>query len=124
VDHVGGRGLAHSVRRGRIAADLGRGLGVAALVGLSTFLYTLVFGDVGWVTAAAAAAPALFAGLWGRQYGAGLIAGLTVPWLLPPTVLAMVGYAIYWALERTAGAVLTWLGRAPHDPGTMAPEGM
>jgi hypothetical protein len=97
---------------------------VAALLGLSTFLYTLVIGDPSWVTVAAGVAPALFAGLWGRQYGAGLIAGLTVPWLLPPTVLAVIGYAIYWVLESIVGVALGWLGRAPKDPGTMAAEGM
>lgn len=97
---------------------------LAAVIGMSTLLYTATFGDVGWVTVAAAAAPALFAGLWGRQYGAGLIAGVAAPWLLPPSVVAVIGYAIYYVIERVYGQVLTWLGRGPKDPGTMLPEGM
>lgn len=97
---------------------------VAALAGIATFLYTVTFGDVGLVTVAAGLAPAVFAGLWGRQYGAGLIAGITAPWLLPPTVLAAIGYVIYVALEWIAGSVSRLLRRGPADPGTFLPEGM
>ncbi|CAN5901451.1 hypothetical protein BH23ACT10_BH23ACT10_29990 [soil metagenome] len=97
---------------------------VAALAGIATFLYTATFGDVSRVTVAAGLAPAVFAGLWGRQYGAGLIAGIAAPWLLPPTVLAVIGYAIYVVLEWIAGRVLGRAGRRPAEGGTYLPEGM
>lgn len=48
-------------------------------------------------------APALFAFLWERQYGAGLCGAFTAVWLLPPTALGALGFGIYYCLERFAG---------------------
>lgn len=51
-------------------------------------------------------APFVFALLWGRQYGAGLVAALAAPWILPPTVFGTIGFGIYAALEWIAGWVV------------------
>jgi hypothetical protein len=34
------------------------------------------------------------AALWGKQYGAGLIAAINAPWILPISVVALIGSAI------------------------------
>ena len=47
----------------------------------------------------AAVLPFVASVLWGRQYGAGLVAALSAPWLLPPSVLAVLGYWVYRELE-------------------------
>lgn len=44
--------------------------------------------------------PIVSSALWGKQYGAGLVAAGAAIWLLPPTVLAAVGYLLYWLIER------------------------
>jgi Protein of unknown function (DUF1353) len=49
--------------------------------------------------------------LWGRQIGAGLVAAAAALWILPPTVVAALGYAVYWVLERLARAI-----GGPPDP--------
>lgn len=48
----------------------------------------------------AATAPVVAGLLWGRQWGASIVAALAAPWILPPTVLAVVGYVIYAVIER------------------------
>lgn len=101
---------------------------VAAADGITTFGFAWANGDARllWLSAAA---PALFAGLWGRQYGAGLVAAIAAPWLLPPTVLALLGYLVYLALEWIGDQivhVLVRLGRIPpdkRDTGTYVPGG-
>lgn len=40
--------------------------------------------------------------LWGRQYGAGLVAAIAALWILPAAALGGLGYVIYLALERVA----------------------
>lgn len=50
-----------------------------------------------------ALAPFVFAVLWGRQYGAGLVAALAAPWLVPPTVFGAAGFGVYAVLEGVAG---------------------
>ena len=47
--------------------------------------------------------PFVAAGLWGRQYGGGIIAAIAGLWILPAAVLAGVGYVIYGILERIFG---------------------
>lgn len=75
---------------------------LASLAGMGTAVAALLRGD--WLLlAGAAVAPFLFAALWGRQYGAGLLGALAAPWLLPPTVVGMVGFWVYALLERLAG---------------------
>lgn len=54
------------------------------------------------------------AALWGHQYGGGLIAAACSLWLAPPTILAMIGYGVYWILEKLLSFVpLPWFTRAP-----------
>lgn len=73
------------------------GIGTTALViGLVTSSWLLVL--------AAVLAPLLGAGLWGHQYGAGLLASYVgVPWIMPPTVFALIFYAIYRLAEYLLG---------------------
>ena len=47
----------------------------------------------------AALTPMAASALWGKQWGAGLVAALTAAWLIPPAVFAAFGYAIYWLIE-------------------------
>ena len=49
--------------------------------------------------------PVAAAGLWGRQYGAGIVAAIAALWILPAAVLAGLGYLIYLGLERAADAI-------------------
>lgn len=48
-------------------------------------------------------APFVFAALWWRQYGAGLVAAAAAPWVLPPTIFGAAGFYVYAALEWLAG---------------------
>ncbi|MEM9037776.1 MAG: DUF1353 domain-containing protein [Actinomycetota bacterium] len=54
---------------------------------------------------ASALTPFVAGGLWGKQWGAGLVAAVAAPWILPPSVLAIAGYCIYWVLERAGRLV-------------------
>lgn len=92
---------------------------LAAVVGMTTFVLAARDGDIARM-AAALAAPAIFAFLWGKQYGAGLVAAVAAPWLLPPTVLSMAGYLIYRGLELVIGSTLNEQRRGT---GTVDPEG-
>lgn len=92
---------------------------LAAAAGMTTFVLAAADGDIIRM-AAALAAPAIFAFLWGKQYGAGLIAAVAAPWLLPPTVLSIAGYLIYRGLELAIGTVLSEQRRGT---GTVDPEG-
>ena len=77
---------------------------VASLVG-TTVAVIGVATDRWALLAFASVAPLLFALLWERQYGAGLVAAYTAVWVLPPTVLGAIGYGIYRLLEEVAGLV-------------------
>ena len=39
--------------------------------------------------------------LWGKQYGGGLLAAGSGPWLALPALIAALGYGVYWLLEKT-----------------------
>lgn len=43
--------------------------------------------------------------LWGEQAGAGLVAAGAALWLLPPTIIAALGYGVYWLFERVLSAL-------------------
>jgi Protein of unknown function (DUF1353) len=43
--------------------------------------------------------------LWGKQYGAGIVAAAAALWILPAAAFAGIGYLIYLGLERVAKAV-------------------
>jgi hypothetical protein len=63
----------------------------------------LGLGPVAWF-GVAAGLPIVSAPLWGRQYGASLVAALAVPWILPPAMLAAAGWLVYRALEGVFGS--------------------
>ena len=50
-------------------------------------------------------APFAAAGLWGEQYGAGIVAAVAALWILPAAALAGVGYLVYLGLEWIAARV-------------------
>ena len=77
---------------------------VAAVAGLVTTVFAALTANWG-LLAAAALTPLVFALLWGRQYGAGLVASYSAPWVLPPTVLGAMGYGAYWCFEQLASLV-------------------
>ncbi|MBT8492934.1 MAG: DUF1353 domain-containing protein, partial [Deltaproteobacteria bacterium] len=72
---------------------------LGSIAGHGVAIYAAVAGTW-WLFAAAALAPVLFAGLWGRQYGAGIVGAYSAPGILPPTLLGVIGYWVYWILER------------------------
>jgi hypothetical protein len=75
-----------------------------SIVGMTALVGAVV--DHSWMLAGIAAGlPFLAAVLWGRQYGAGLVATLAAPWLLPPSVVAIAGYLVYLALEGITGGL-------------------
>jgi hypothetical protein len=55
--------------------------------------------DPALLLVASLVAPFVFSVLWGRQYGAGLVASFVAPWILPPAVFALLGYIVYWVIE-------------------------
>lgn len=55
------------------------------------------------LTGIAVILPFVSAPLWGKQYGASLIAAIAAIWILPAALLAAVGYLVYQVLERIAG---------------------
>jgi hypothetical protein len=59
--------------------------------------------DAGVLLAVAVLLPFVAAPLWGKQYGAGLVAAIAALWILPAAVLAGLGYLVYLILERLAG---------------------
>jgi hypothetical protein len=97
--------------------------GLAKLLGLIVWFVASIAGMATAVVAVAtqswplfllsAVAPFVLALLWGRQYGAGLVAALAAPWLVPPTVLGVAGFCIYAVLERIAGLVVERTLRRP-----------
>jgi hypothetical protein len=72
---------------------------LAACAGISAAVFGVVTGTW-WLVGVAAVAPLAFSLLWQRQYGAGVVAAYTAAWVLPPTILGMIGYWIYLALEE------------------------
>ncbi len=95
----------------------------AALLGMAMLVIAWRNGSTTWV-AVALILPFVAAGLWGRQYGAGIIAAIAAPWLLPPTVLAVVGYGVYAVLERARELVVGSPKPGQPEPGTIMPEGV
>ncbi len=75
---------------------------IASIAGMTTFVVGLATGNA-LAVIVATFAPFLFAGLWGRQYGASIVAAYSAPWILPPTIFAWAGYLIYLAAEWFVG---------------------
>ncbi|MGI9597835.1 MAG: DUF1353 domain-containing protein [Acidimicrobiales bacterium] len=71
-----------------------------ALAGLVTMIAAAAGGQ--WLLTGVLAfpAPVVFSALWGRQYGAGIVAAYAiVPWLLPPMVISLVFLGLYAVAE-------------------------
>ena len=68
---------------------------VAAVAGGFWFGGQGEWGMVGWI----ALSPIVVAGLWWRQYGAGLVAAYAMPLLLPPTLMAVAADLILAGLD-------------------------
>ena len=77
-----------------VLATFGLSLGFYAAVTVNPLLFLL-----------AAVLPALSAPLWGKQWGASLVAAVAVPWILPAAAVGIVGYVIYTLLETIIDAV-------------------
>lgn len=92
---------------------------LASLAGQAVTVVGALQGQWGLV-AVAALAPLAFGALWGRQYGAGLVAAYTAPWVAPPTLFGFLGYLAYRGLENLARAA-AWL-RHRGSPAPAAPE--
>ena len=95
-----------------------------SIVGMTALVLAVV--TPSWIFAGVAVGlPFVAAGLWGRQYAAGIVAAFAAPWLLPPTVLAAAGYLVYLVLEFItggfAGGKLTFKLQ-PAAPHKAAPE--
>jgi Protein of unknown function (DUF1353) len=54
----------------------------------------------GAMAAVALVMPFASAPLWGRQYGASIVAAAAALWILPPAVFAGLGYCVYLVLEK------------------------
>lgn len=105
---------ATALRTRYVRGGLARIALVAWVLASSCGMTTVVIGAVreAWdVVAAASLMPFAFAALWGRQYGAGIVAAYTAPWVLPPTLFGAGGYCIYWLLETALRALRGDAGR-------------
>jgi hypothetical protein len=78
---------------------------ILALAGMATFLVGAFTGNLALLIVATLA-PLPFAALWGRQYGAGIVASLSAPWIVPPTVIGAAGFGVYWVLETVLGGLV------------------
>lgn len=84
-----------------------------ALAGITSFVWAIGSSWLGWDTPidtgvlwlVAVVLPFVAAALWGRQYGAGIVAAIAGLWILPAALLAGVGYVIYLGLEEAFEAV-------------------
>ena len=83
---------------------------VLAIIGITSFVVavgSLWFGlsdpaDARFLLLAAVLLPFASAPLWGRQFGASLLAAVAALWVLPAAAFASVGYLVYRALEGLA----------------------
>jgi hypothetical protein len=90
--------------------------GLASLIGIAMAVLALLtfFSDVeppmGWSdpwpwAVGAVVLPFVAAFLWGRQYGAGIVAAAAGLWLIPAAVIVLIGRAVYELSERLASVV-------------------
>ena len=100
-------------RIGIVAWSVLAAFGMAALaIGLATW-------SLPWL-AVAVVLPFPAAALWGKQYGGGVLAAGSGPWLALPALIAALGYGIYWLLEST----LQLLPITPERRDPAPPEGL
>jgi Protein of unknown function (DUF1353) len=71
----------------------------------SALLDWSAFADASLLLVIAVVLPLAAGLLWGKQYGAGLVAAAAALWILPAAILAGVGYGVYVTLERLAKEV-------------------
>ena len=84
---------------------------VLAIVGIASFVWGVGAALFDWSRPVDTAIlflvvvllPFAAAPLWGKQYGAGLVAAVAALWILPAAVFAGLGYLTYLILERLAG---------------------
>jgi hypothetical protein len=83
---------------------------VLATTGITAFVWTVGSAIFGWdrpidtwaLLLVALVLPLPAALLWGKQYGAGIVAAMAALWILPAALLAGIGYLVYLVLERAA----------------------
>jgi len=81
-----------------------------AATGLTSFVWWVGSATASWASPVdslvlllvALVLPFAAAGLWGKQYGGGLVATVAALWILPAAVLGGAGYAVYTVLEWLA----------------------
>ncbi len=112
MDHVGGGGAAFAMGSRRDPASLGVRLDPSSSAGITAFFWAAGSALLDWngpdvwlLLSIALPLPFVAAGLWGRQYGAGIVAAAAALWILPAAAVAGVGYVIYLGLERGAKTV-------------------
>ncbi len=82
------------------------GAGIAAFLwAVGSALFDWNGPDIWLVLSIAVPLPFVAAVLWGRQFGAGLVAAAAALWILPAAAVAGIGYVIYLGLERVAKTV-------------------
>jgi hypothetical protein len=89
-----------------------------AVAGIGLLVWGLVTLTL-WMILAALAAPAVAALLWGGQRSAGLIAGYALPVIAVPALVSLVGYWIYWVIEKGVKVIRQ---RKPENRGEQLPE--
>ena len=85
--------------------------GLVAVVGIGCFVVATgrwisggeLTSSILWLYAAAGALPFVSAPLWGRQYGASIIAAIAGIFAIPAGLFALAGQATYRVIERAAG---------------------
>ncbi|MGH1491646.1 MAG: DUF1353 domain-containing protein [Acidimicrobiales bacterium] len=78
-----------------------------ATAGVGYIGFALATGQ--WLIAALLAfpAPVIFSSLWGKQFGAGIVAAYAiVPWLLPPVIVSLVFLGMYAVAEFIASTII------------------
>ena len=81
--------------------------------GITSFVWGLGSATFGWgspldpwaLLVVALVLPFAAAFLWGKQYGAGIVAAAAALWILPAAALAGLGYVVYLGLEWVADAI-------------------
>lgn len=79
----------------------------------AAFGWSVVLGSWGLPALFAVGLPLPASMLWGKQRGAGLIAVLCGPLVLPPALAGLVGYGVYRVADRTSTAIGRVFRRRP-----------
>ena len=93
---------------------------ILSAAGITSLVWAVGSGTLGWycpvdtlaLLLVALALPFVAAFLWGKQYGAGIVAAIAALWILPAAAVAGVGYLVYLGLERAAHSS-DWTSRSP-----------